>query len=285
MPDTPHLDQDQRRLIADLASAWRAYVPLARKADEFVGGMGFKTVSGAAYLVRYFPDPVTGRKKFRSMGRQTPLAEQKLHRWVQDRESYKEAIAEASARLDLTGRLAKAHRLARVPAKTGDFLRKLDLLGVLDDGLAVCGPVALYAYEMDAGQLAPHFFYRSTGRPDVELTSLLRFDHLKEILKASLGEGSRLRPTDSALEGHIDGFCVVIHDASELFSEFSSMTAMSASRDSKPVPVTAVSRRDWITIEKWIASDDPLFEDRCEFVIATMSDDEQSHLEDGRITF
>ena len=71
MTDLTPMSPAETRHLRDLAEAWETYGPALRTKLALDGGMQWKTVHGADYLCRYRPDPDTGKKKFRSLGRRS----------------------------------------------------------------------------------------------------------------------------------------------------------------------------------------------------------------------
>jgi hypothetical protein len=121
---------------------------------ELDGGMTWKAVNGAEYLCRYRPDPETGKKKFTSLGRRSPATEATYHAFINRREAARQTVLSSRDDIALSGRVAKAHGLARLPVKSADVLRAFWHRSI-DDQLTLFGGSALFAYELETEILAP----------------------------------------------------------------------------------------------------------------------------------
>lgn len=272
MPSCQKLTRQQCDLLADYRSAWTRHLAVSRQAEHFVGGMAFKTVNGGDYLVRYFPDPLTGKKRFVSLGRRAEEAEKELDQWTKDRDRFREEAAASAAEVDHLGRMAKALRLARVPLKIADFFRRLPNLGLIGADLAACGSTALYAYEIEAETL-PTPILAADDRWDVELVSHLPVEALEDVLIELLGQGCRFAQIDKSILiafGELTAVVHLIRDG-ELADEANA--TMVVGRDSKPVYLPTVSYRDWLVIEARDPKQGKRDRDRTQFVLDSMSID------------
>lgn len=151
------MTREQRQHLQALGDLWASYGPLLRQRERVTGGMQWKPVAGAEYLTRYHPDPETGKKVARSLGRRSPETEAAYAEFMRLREEVKGGLESFGPKVDMAGRIAKALRLARVPARQAEGIRRLWAEGLLDrtGPLALLGANAVIAYEMAAGILAP----------------------------------------------------------------------------------------------------------------------------------
>ncbi|MCD1642393.1 hypothetical protein [Aurantimonas coralicida] len=262
----------QRDLLVEFRSVWPRHVAALRHAEHFVGGMAFKTVNGGDYLVRYFPDPVTGKKRFVSLGRRTEDAERDLDRWTKDRDRFRKEAAASAAEVDHFGRMAKALRLARLPVKIADFFRRLSDLGLIGTDLAACGSTALYSYEIEAETL-PTPILAADDRWDVELVSHLPVDALEDVLIELLGQRCRFAQIDKSILVAFGELTTVVHLVKDGDLADEANATMVVGRDGKPVYIPTVSYRDWLAIEARGPKQGERDRDRTQFVLDSMSID------------
>lgn len=147
------LGSTERRHLRDLAKAWASYGPALREWSTLDGGMQWKTVNGAEYLTRYRQDPESGKKRFTSLGRRSPETDLAHADFLKRRDEAKQTVLAGRDGIAKAGRVAKAYGLARMPSKMAEILRGLWLRSSQD--VVVFGGTALFAYELDAGVLAP----------------------------------------------------------------------------------------------------------------------------------
>jgi hypothetical protein len=114
--------------------------------------MGWKTVKGVEYLVRYYSED--GKKKFTSCGRRSEETEAKLKHFEETTGGARRIVKDQRGDVALACRLAKAHELARLPGRQAETLESFWYTGVTDR-LSLFGGAALLAYEGKAGALAP----------------------------------------------------------------------------------------------------------------------------------
>lgn len=156
------MSPEQRRHLEEVRETAAAFRPLARAREDFAGGMQWKTVKGHGYLTRYRQDPVTGEKRFTSLGRRSPETERMHNRFMTGRTEYEERLAALKPRMDLQARMAKALRLARAPAVVADVMRAVSASDLVEH-LILVGDAALYAYECECGVLWPNTLLPSSG--------------------------------------------------------------------------------------------------------------------------
>lgn len=279
-----HQFTDQQcRLIADLRSAWSIHADLERSNDRYSGGMSFKRVNGNEYLVRYFADPTAGKKRFVSLGRRTPAAETNLAQWHQERDRHRREIAESSERVELLGRMAKALRLARFPAKSAGFIRKLSTLGLAPGDLAACGSTALYAYELEAQVLSTPAIAQD-DRWDLEMVSSLAVEPLEEVMRELLGPECQCFLIGEDILVGLGALRVVVHRVGESSLEFEPRPRFVIGRDAYPLLLPTVDQEDWLAIAARSGAEDMRKGDRRSFVLNTMTLDWTAIKDSARVT-
>ena len=135
------------------ATLWEATAPTMDDIRELGGGLSFKTVNGADYLVRTWTDMPSGKRKTKSLGRRSPETEEFLTQFQEQKAATLDRWNELNGELDMTCRMAKAQRIARVPAPIGFFHRANWLSNSFSGAIATAGPFALSGYEVLAGQM------------------------------------------------------------------------------------------------------------------------------------
>jgi hypothetical protein len=144
----------EARHLRDLADAWETYGPALRAKLQMDGGMQWKSVHGADYLCRYRQDPDTGQKKFTSLGRRSRETEATYRDFIGRRDAARQTVLAGRDDIALAGRIAKAHGLARLPAKHAEIVRAF-WRASLDRHLTLCSGAALFAYEVKTAILTP----------------------------------------------------------------------------------------------------------------------------------
>jgi hypothetical protein len=187
--------EDQRQHLDAMVRLWPHYALAMRELDDLAGGMQWKAVSGRIYLMRYRQDPVTGKKVFRSMGPRSPETEKAYDDFTAERERTKAVVEQLRPRIEIMGRVAKAHRLGRVAARFTAPLRELWRLGLMthsDSRIAVLGGTALSFYECLFGVFVPTSLHK-----DQRLDLMVRRGPVDEDLvhtaAACLGRSGRVR--------------------------------------------------------------------------------------------
>ena len=161
----------QSAQLREVRGLWTKYGAALRAKTALAGGMTWKSVGGGEYLCRYWQDPRTGKKRFTSLGPRSADTEATYHRYMAEREGARGTLTDMDDEIVLTGRLAKALGLARMPAKNAETIRAFWLASLFDERLLVIGGDALFAYELDAEVMVPI----DLSREDT-LTFLLRED-------------------------------------------------------------------------------------------------------------
>ena len=154
MTDLTPMSPAEARHLRDLAEVWKTYGPALRAKLALDGGMTWKTVNGGEYLCRYRQDPDTGKKKFTSLGRRSAETEATYRDFIGRRDAARQTVLAGRDDIALAGRIAKAHGLARMPAKHAEILRAF-WRASLDRHLTLCSGAALFAYEVKTEILTP----------------------------------------------------------------------------------------------------------------------------------
>jgi hypothetical protein len=178
--DLTELGPTESRHLRDLAKAWASYGPALREWSSLDGGMQWKTVNGADYLCRYRPDPDTGKKKFISLGRRSAETEATYRDFIGRRDAARQTVLAGRDDIALAGRIAKAHGLARMPAKHAEIVRAF-WRASLDRHLTLCSGAAMFAYEVKTEILTPAALTRDDNL-------LFLFDGSSDFTTGDIGE-------------------------------------------------------------------------------------------------
>lgn len=141
------LTDQQSRLTIDIGQLYEAHSESSRQLAEMKGTLIWKVLRGKTYLFKKLDAKGNGRV----IGPRSPDTEATLQAARRRKAELKERLASLRARLAEQARLAKALRIARVPATTAAVLRVLHQAGLLGRNVIVVGTNALYAYEAAGG--------------------------------------------------------------------------------------------------------------------------------------
>jgi hypothetical protein len=151
------MSRDQRQHFAEFERIWPRYAAMLRGREETTGGMQWKPGTGAEYLTRYWPDPLTGKRTVKSLGRRSPETEALYREFFDRRRGVHAETAELESKAEVAGSFARALRLTRLPAKYAEGLRNIHEAGRFDDGgVLVSGVAAILLYEAKARVLTPN---------------------------------------------------------------------------------------------------------------------------------
>lgn len=153
MADLIPLSDEEARLLDRVGSAWQTYGPALKTKLTIQGNMTWKTAKGTQYLLRYFRDEA-GALVNKSLGRRSPETERLFEDFKARREKARSIVAEGEEAMRLVGRLAKAHGLARMPARHADILRAFWRTS-LDEQMLLFSGASLFAFERESRMLAP----------------------------------------------------------------------------------------------------------------------------------
>ncbi|MEY9465526.1 hypothetical protein ABH973_005939 [Bradyrhizobium ottawaense] len=249
------------------------------------GGMGWRTVDGVEYLTRYTQE--NGKKKGRSLGRRSPETEAIMEQFDSTvlkarriRREYREDVL-------LTCKLAKAYGIARLH---GRFAHTLDWLWYTDASrrLSLFGGSALLAYESASGILAPTALVKDQHLQFVARTEDIETLNLDEITEACDvdNEGATYRYNDDRFlirskadkrllaeiflptyfVRRLDGDA---HDALHDMLRQPGLKAMTFSRDTRPIELTALDPRTY-AVAAHCMRDSEIWAQRAEFACAVV---------------
>jgi len=152
-PESARQYIDARVIFAELERS-------KKSAEQFRGGMVWKTVDGKDYLIR---TSTTGAQK--SLGRRTAETEAMFSSFTGKKQIIEDRVASLKNALVKHERLNRALRIGRMPKIAVAILRRLADAG-LDNYFRVVGTHALYAYEAAAGV---SFATEITSTRDIDL--------------------------------------------------------------------------------------------------------------------
>jgi len=276
--------EGERRFHHDLAALWKVYGPALREKSVLDGGMTWKAVNGAEYLCRYRQDPVSGKKKFTSLGRRSAETEAVYEDFVARRDAARSAVAAHRDDVALLGRLARAYSLANLPSAQADVMRLFWRTG-LDERVTLFGGSALYAYEgvLDAspGAIAEDAVlqYVPDCSADTDLAS-----EILDAVEADGGERPSAFERRHAIEMHFRGGVTlelldrdfllgravgrdeagVLRDALSL----PRIRGLTMARDASPVEMRVFDLRTYALAACLLARDDDCWAERGSFAVA-----------------
>lgn len=174
------LDHRQAEQLQHLGQVWPAYGHAMQVAAATSGGLGWKTVKGVEYLVRYVHED--GKKRFTSYGRRNENTEAIYRKFEGTTGRARRTLKEHREDVALTCRLAKAHGLARLPGRQAGILEWFWYTDITRR-LSLFGGTALLAYEAGAGAMAASHLIKESHllfvsrTPDLEA---LKLDEIEE---------------------------------------------------------------------------------------------------------
>lgn len=154
------LEPDAARQYIDARSTFVELERTKKNALQVRGGMVWKTVNAAEYLIR---TSTTGGQK--SLGKRTPETEALYASFTARKQSSEERLTGLKATVTRHERMNRALRVGRMPAIAVAILNRLANAG-LDDYFRIVGTHALYAYEAAAGV---RFASEITSTRDIDL--------------------------------------------------------------------------------------------------------------------
>jgi len=277
MSDLVKLTAEQSEQLQSLEALWETYGPALQASAAFSGGMGWKTVKGIEYLVRY-QQGEDGKKRFSSFGRRSPETERKYDEFLNTAGNARTVRKELRETVALHCRLAKAYGIARLPGRQAEIVDRFWMTGV-SQRLSLIGGTALLAYEAGSRTLAParlikddhlQFFARSIDGLD--------FDVIAEACDVDKTGCRTRRYGDRVAIRNDDGLvCEVLLPAFFLDDdegpaadvllaafELPPVRSLTVARDTRPIELTAVDPRTYALMAA-SRSDDGLWAERGEF--------------------
>jgi hypothetical protein len=136
----------------------------------FTGGVQWKTVKGRDYLIHWQFDPVTGARRFDSLGPRSPKTEAWHRRFLDERDGARRRLDRLDDELRKRSADAKAKKIGHAPVAVGDVLRAVAAAPDLRDHAVLAGSYALLAYETEARCTIPgELLALPDARPDLDL--------------------------------------------------------------------------------------------------------------------
>jgi hypothetical protein len=277
LSDLVKLTSEQSEQLQSLEALWERYGPALKASAAFSGGMGWKTVKGAEYLVRY-QQGEDGKKQFSSFGRRSPETEQKYDEFLNTtgnaravRKHLREAVA-------LHCRLAKAYGIARLPGRQAEIVDRFWITGV-SERLSLIGGTALLAYESGSRTLAPAGLVKDEHLQFFTQSILgLDFDEIEEACDVDKTGCRTRRYEDRVAIRNDDGLvCEILLPAfflsdlddpvADLLSaalELPPVRSLTVARDTRPIELTAVDPRTYALMGA-SRPDDGLWAERAAF--------------------
>jgi hypothetical protein len=141
----------QAKSTIDSEQILAAFRDAQSKAQEFVGGMHWKTVSGKEYLYR-----THDRKgNAKSMGLKSEKTEAILQHFSQRKEEISERLKSLQEQWRTQAKINAVYRAGHVPNQVADVCIALDKAHLLDNNITVIGTNAMHVYEAMAGVRFP----------------------------------------------------------------------------------------------------------------------------------
>ncbi len=271
----------EARQLREIADAWKSYGPALRAKLTLDGGMQWKSVNGAQYLSRYRADPQTGKKKFTSLGRRSRETEAIYRDFIDSREAARQTVLNSREGIELAGRVAKAHGLARMPVKTAEIIRAFWSRS-MDLHLTLFGGSALFAYEQRSGVLAPYELARDAdgllfiydGADECTTADIVEAYEDAVGAKASAARrGNRLLiRSEEGIRLEFTSLKSVLSevgdDGADLLGEAFDLPAvkgLAVARNAQPVEITAPDPRAYAAMAYVLGQDDEVWADRARF--------------------
>jgi hypothetical protein len=269
------LNQAQAEHLRHLGEVWPAYGHALQVVAATSGGMGWKTVKGVEYLVRYVHE--AGKKKFTSYGRRSEETEATYRNFEETTLRARRIVKEGRDDVALTCRLAKAHGLARMPGRQAETLEWFWYTDVTRR-LSLFGGSALFAYEAAAGAMAPPPATKEDRLMFVARTSDVGMLKLAEIEEACdvdrTGCVSRRKRNSILIETTggepraeilLPEFLLERADDGTFVSEALDLPpyrGLTVARDVRPVELTTVDPRAYAVFARCLREDDAVWSER-----------------------
>ena len=141
----------QAKYTIDSEQLLMAYKDAAVRAQDFVGGMHWKSIGERQYL--YKTRDRKGNAK--SMGPRSEKTEEILAQFTKGKEASEERLKSLKAQLQTQSKINRAVRAGHVPNEVADICIELDNAQLLDHSITVIGTNAMHVYEAMAGVRFP----------------------------------------------------------------------------------------------------------------------------------
>jgi hypothetical protein len=271
------LTAEQSQQLQILEAAWKTYGPALQVAAAFSGGMGWKKVNGAEYLVRY-QQGEDGKKQFTSYGRRSPETEKRYDHFLKTEGNARIVIKQQRDAVALQCRLAKAYGLARLPGRQAEILDRMWYVD-LTLKMSLIGGTALLAYESGSRTQAPTHLVKDDHLQFFAHTlDGIDLDEIKDICDVDK-TGCRTRHYDDRVTVRNDDglVCEILlpafflsdleEPAAEVLSaafELPPVRSLTVARDTRPIELTAVDPRTYALMAA-SRSEDGVWADRAAF--------------------
>jgi hypothetical protein len=160
---------DKTEIFETLQSLWAEHRVLEDDRAEFVGGLQWKNVNGKDYLVHYFNDLATEKRRFESKGPRSPETEAWAKRFTAHRSLHQRESQRLDDQFLRNSAVAKAMKIGRAPVVIGEIFRALSESRI-EDQVALSGSYAMLAYEAQARTTVPSdALVAPDRRPDLDL--------------------------------------------------------------------------------------------------------------------
>lgn len=145
------LSNAQAKQYIDAAQIHEGLLDAKLKAQDYAGGMHWKTVSGKEYLYR----TLDRHGNAKSLGPRSPKTEQILSDFVRRKMSVSERLISFRENSETNTRVNAALRLGAVPNEVADVCIALNDAHLMGKSIMVIGTNAMHAYEALAGVRFP----------------------------------------------------------------------------------------------------------------------------------
>lgn len=242
------------------------------------GGMGWRTVDGVEYLTRYTQE--NGKKKGRSLGRRSPETEAIMEQFDSTVLKARRIRREYREDVFLTCKLAKAYGIARLH---GRFAHTLDWLWYTDANkrVALFGGSALLAYESGSKTLTPVDLIKEdklqfiAHSDDPEKIGLLEIAEAcgtgREEMRVTLEDGVFEIRADDQVVAEIYRPSYFLdrcpREAMRDALEMPWLRALTFSRDTRPIELSAPDPRVYAMAASCLRDDDEIWDRRAQFAV------------------
>jgi hypothetical protein len=284
-----YMSPAETEVLRNVGVVWTTYGPALRDKRDLDGGMAWKLVNGHEYLTRYRQDPETGKKKWTSMGRRSPETEAAYDAFMGRRDGARQAILGSHDEIALSGRLAKAHGLTRLPVKSAEIIRSFWHKSLDKQIKLFCG-TSLLAYEQQSNVLTPAALVRDDSLlyvfdPSVENVMI---DEMLDAYESAVGEKARVRQkADHMTIQAGDAMAVELvtnrylldkaegDDHLEVLAnalKAPAFTGLTVARDGQPVEIKTFSPQSFALMAYTLGLDDEVWAERAQFAAAVVRD-------------
>lgn len=157
------LTDEQLRAAINLADAYEAWLPLARKEPAYSARLQWKTIAGRQYLYRIRDRHGNGT----SLGPRNADTQRTYDEYQAAKTELRDRVASVSPALDEAAAVYRALRLPMIDSYAAKLLREFDLRELLGEFVLVVGTTATAAYQLEAASL---FDTPAHATRDIDLT-------------------------------------------------------------------------------------------------------------------